>query len=158
MLDYLLANCCVFSIMVILIYLFNIHIPELYNYYKEHNYKALSLDFIRISIILLITILLFKFIKIGSIILLIILFLLFIGILDVSIYSIIKNINDNNFINEFKNIIGEWGHKIILQDIIILFATLVLSMLFKYFHPYIKILLTLILVGFMIISLTILKK
>jgi hypothetical protein len=153
MLTQILALVFSLSLFYIIIHSFNIDIPHISDHYKNYSYKAYLRDFIHGLIALLLAILIFDVLKLKNIILLIGLVALISMILGLSFFSLLKTIKNNDFVHSLLKAGGELGHKLILNDLLIVMTSFFVAMLFNLGGIHISTILTLASTGYALVVL-----
>ena len=153
MIDLILSIASSICIFVILVQMIKIKIPlDLHKYYDKYSYNAMIIDFIRITIVLLLASIIFKFLKIATFAI----FLMLIGTVlfsvDLLLIQFLKLCTESNIAQELIKIAGDFGSKIILQDIIIMICSILLSIIYNILGIPISSIITLLLIGVSIIQ------
>ena len=95
---FILGLTCTLSIIYILINIFKLSIPEVSNYYSKYSYKAYLNDYIRLCIYYLLFTIIFNYLDLTSIVLFIGGIFILSGIINISLFQLLSNINNNSYI------------------------------------------------------------
>ena len=146
-----ISSICFFIIMIQMI---DVNIPlGLKKYYKDYSYNALGIDFIRITIVLLIVVIIFKIFKVTMFLMIIFILLSVLFGVDILLINFLKLAKDSNLAQDLIKNAGEFGSKIIFQDVIIMIFSIIISILYNTIGTPFSIIISLILAGITIFQL-----
>tara|TARA_Y100000389_G_C17200486_1_gene383400 strand:- start:77 stop:544 length:468 start_codon:yes stop_codon:yes gene_type:complete len=147
----IISSICIF---VILVQMVKLNIPlGLHDYYKKYSYNAMTIDFIRITIVLLLVVIIFKLIESTIFVVFIIILLSVLFGVDILLVQFLEYCKDSEIAQDLVKNAGKFGSKIILQDVIIMACSILLSIIYNIFGIPISSIITLLLIGISIIQL-----
>lgn len=154
---FILGLTCTLSIIYILINIFKLSIPEVSNYYSKYSYKAYLNDYIRLCIYYLLFTIIFNYLHLTSIVLFIGGIFILSGIINISLFQLLSNINNNSYITDFIEYAGNYSYRLVLQDILVIITALLFNIIFTLIGMPISLLITLIVTGFGLFNLLIIR-